>query len=180
MEKFAYLPDSADILWPERDKALIMVMYSAGLRVSEAASLTLSGVDGDHTYARVLGKGNKERLVFFSDEAKDALEEYLAVRDTKLMPGVRCSALFLSQRGAPLSTDGIRWIIGRYSRVSELGKNIHPHSLRHSFATHLMNGGADVRIVQELLGHTSIAATQRYTHVNIERLKNVYRSARGR
>jgi integrase/recombinase XerC len=179
MAVFAGLPDAKKILWPARDKALIMVMYSAGLRISELASLSVkllnSGMDG----ARITGKGGKERAVFFSDEARSAVRDYLPeraarIRDAGLHGAAPTGALFVSGKGRPLSVPGVRWIIAQYAQQSGLGKNIHPHSLRHSFATHMVNAGCDVRIVQEMLGHASLSTTQRYAHVNIEGLKKVY------
>jgi integrase/recombinase XerC len=179
MAEFSGLPDTAGILWPERDKALILTMYSAGLRVSELVALSLKKIDRDLSGARIIGKGNKERQVFFSDEAREALLAYLParqarVRDSKEGPTER---LFVNRKGQPISVPGVRWIINQYAERSALGKSIHPHALRHSFATHLVNSGCDVRVVQELLGHASISTTQRYTHVNMERLKTVYTKA---
>jgi integrase/recombinase XerC len=182
MADFAALPETKKALWPARDKALIMTMYSAGLRISELASLSMellnTGMDG----ARVTGKGGKERVVFFSDEARMAIRDYLPEREAKIRnAGLKAErlngALFVSERGRALSVPGARWIIYYYARRSGLGKNIHPHSLRHSFATHLVNAGCDIRIVQEMLGHASLSTTQRYAHVNIEGLKRVYAKA---
>jgi integrase/recombinase XerC len=180
MAHFACLPETAGILWPLRDKALIMIMYSAGLRISELVSLSMRMITGKMEGARITGKGGKERYVFFSGQARAALLDYLPERDARLrMTGVdgKDGSLFIGQRGQALSVPGVRWIIARYTERSGLGKNIHPHSLRHSFATHLVNAGADVRIVQEMLGHANLSTTQRYTHVNIEGLKKVYRKA---
>jgi integrase/recombinase XerC len=219
MAQFAALPQTQDILWPARDKALVLTMYSAGLRISELASLSMKRLTGNMEGAKITGKGGKDRMVFFSDEARAALLDYLperearikkqitSHRDTKarslgrdlqtppplpsLLPSclgasVRgnlgtdvnpSDALFVSEKGRPLSVSGVRWIITQYAQVSGLGKNIHPHSLRHSFATHLVNAGCDVRIVQEMLGHASLSTTQRYAHVNIEGLKKVYAKA---
>jgi integrase/recombinase XerC len=182
MASFAELPDTAGILWPARDKALIMAMYSAGLRISELVSLTLDRVTAALEGAKITGKGGRERYVFFSDEARLALSEYLPERAARIrMAGLKGAApggpLFISGKGRPISVPGVRWIIGRYAERSGLGKNIHPHSLRHSFATHLVNSGCDVRIVQEMLGHSSLSTTQRYTHVNIENMKRVYAKA---
>jgi integrase/recombinase XerC len=192
MAVFAQLPEQEHILWPERDKAIIMAMYSAGLRVSELVLLQLSSFSGmiretrdtiketidKMESARIIGKGNKERIVFFSEEARKAVAEYLPSRGMKIKDNH--AFLFINKNGDPITAAGVRWIIRKYSEHFPLPKKVHPHSLRHSFATHLMNGGADVRVVQELLGHASITTTQRYTHVNIERLKEVYREARGR
>jgi integrase/recombinase XerC len=180
MARFSELPDTAGILWPERDKALILVMYSGGLRISELVSLSLKNMESDYSGARVIGKGNKERFVFFSEDAQEALAAYLPSRQSRLIKKGGNSppdSLFLSSRGAPISIPGVRWIIARYSDRSGFGKPVHPHSLRHSFATHLVNSGCDVRVVQELLGHASISTTQRYTHVDTERLKKVYTAA---
>ena len=177
MAYFAALPETTGILWPERDKALILAMYSAGLRISETCSLCMENIAYSLEEAIITGKGGKMRYVFFSDEARAAIAEYIPLRAARLaMSGINSKkgALFISKKGKPISTAGIRWIISRYAVYSGMGKNIHPHSLRHSFATHLVNSGCDVRIVQEMLGHSSLSTTQRYTHVNIENLKKVY------
>jgi len=179
MASFAELPETKKILWPERDKALILSMYSAGLRISELASLTMKNVSSNIDEARVMGKGGKERIVFFSDEAKEAIIQYLPFRTVKILSsginGInKDGVLFISRSGKPLSVSGIRWIVTQYAQHSNLGKNIYPHSFRHSFATHLVNNGCDVRIVQEMMGHKSLSTTQRYAHVNIENLKKVY------
>jgi len=180
MADFASLPETCGILWPQRDKALIMAMYSAGLRISEVVSLSTENICATLEEAKIEGKGGKERYVFFSDEAKDAISEYLPQRAARLrMSGIegKKGALFINRKGKPLSVPGVRWIIARYAQHSSLGKNIHPHSLRHSFATHLVNSGCDVRVVQEMLGHSSISTTQRYTHINIEKMKKSYEKA---
>jgi integrase/recombinase XerC len=180
MASFAALPETAGILWPERDKALILAMYSAGLRISELVTLSMANISPALDEARITGKGGKERYVFFSEEAKTAIAEYLPARMARLaMSGIngKNGSLFISRKGHPISVPGVRWIISRYAQQSGLGKNIHPHALRHSFATHLVNSGCDVRIVQEMLGHSSISTTQRYTHVNLENLKKVYAKA---
>jgi len=177
MAHFSELPDTAGILWPERDKALILAMYSGGLRISETASLSLKDMEAGLSGARIIGKGNKERQVFFSEEAREALLLYLPARLSRIKAERPTDRLFVSCKGAPISVPGVRWIISKYAERSGLEKSIHPHSLRHSFATHLVNSGCDVRIVQELLGHASISTTQRYTHVDMERLRNVYNKA---
>ncbi|MDR1074277.1 MAG: tyrosine-type recombinase/integrase [Treponema sp.] len=179
MAEFAELPSRTAKLWSERDTALILAMYSAGVRISELVSLFLKNCAPDFTSARVIGKGDKEREVYFSDEAREAIFVYLPVRAEKLIKAKPpTDALFISLRGKPLSVPGVRWIIAQYSQQfaiqTGLGKNIHPHSLRHSFATHLVNAGCDVRVIQELLGHASISTTARYAHVNVEHLKDVY------
>ena len=180
MASFAELPDTAGILWSKRDKALILSMYSGGLRISEVVSLRMKDMNPSLNEAKITGKGGKQRYVFFSDEAKTALKDYLPERSARLkMTGVydESGALFINRKGCPISIPGVRWIISRYAQESGIGKNIHPHSLRHSFATHLVNSGCDVRVVQEMLGHSSLSTTQRYTHVSLENLKKVYASA---
>ena len=178
MAAFAALPETAGILWPLRDEAAIHVVYSGGLRISEAVSLKLSALDADLGGARILGKGNKERRVFFSDEAREALAAYLPARSARIPADKPTDALFVNhKRGSPLSARGLRWIIERYVQRSGLDKPVYPHALRHSFATHLVNAGCDIRVVQELLGHASLSTTQRYTHVDMERLKRVYAKA---
>jgi integrase/recombinase XerC len=177
MADFADLPDTAGILWPLRDKALILAMYSAGLRISELVGLSLKALDRDLGGARVLGKGGKERHALFSDEGREAIAAYLPARQAKVKADRPTDRLFVNRRGGPISVAGVRWIIARYADRSGLQKNVHPHALRHSFATHLVNAGCDVRIVQELLGHASLSTTQRYTHVDMERLKQVYAQA---
>jgi integrase/recombinase XerC len=180
MASFAALPETAGILWPERDKALILSMYSAGLRISEVVSLCMENMSGSLEEARITGKGGKQRYVFFSPEAKSAIMEYLPLRSARLVKAginVKKGAIFINGKGKPISVPGVRWIISRYAQQSGIGKNIHPHSLRHSFATHLVNSGCDVRIVQEMLGHSSLSTTQRYTHVNMENMKKVYKAS---
>jgi integrase/recombinase XerC len=177
MARFSALPGTAGILWPQRDRALILVMYSGGLRVSETVSLSLKDLERDLSGARVTGKGDRERQVFFSGEAGEALGDYLPSRKMRIRAEKPTDRLFISRKGTPISVPGVRWIIAKYSERSGLEKDIHPHSLRHSFATHLVNSGCDVRVVQELLGHASISTTQRYTHVETERLKRVYRKS---
>jgi len=180
MASFAALPDTAGILWPERDKALILSMYSAGLRISEIVSLSVNNISKSYDEAKITGKGGKMRYVFFSQEAKEAITMYIPQRAARLrISGIddKNGALFINRKGQPISIPGVRWIISRYAQQSGIGKNIHPHALRHSFATHLVNSGCDVRIVQEMLGHSSISTTQRYTHVNIEKMKKVFDAA---
>jgi integrase/recombinase XerC len=180
MARFSELPDREGILWPLRDKALILSMYSAGLRISEVVSISLKTLEGDLSGARVIGKGGKERYVFFSGEGRAALAAYLAERQERIRTaaaGGSTDRLFINHKGGPISIPGVRWIIRKYAERSGLQKNVHPHALRHSFATHLVNSGCDVRVIQELLGHASLSTTQRYTHVHIEGLKQVHAAA---
>jgi len=182
MAGFAELPDNTGILWPERDKAIIMLMYSAGLRISELVSLDMENLLEKRDGARIIGKGGKERYVFFSEEGVNALNNYLPLREARLRASgfnhaVSRGRIFVNRKLKPISVPGVRWIISEYAQRSGLGKNVHPHCLRHRFATHLVNSGCDVRVVQELLGHASISTTQRYTHVNLENLKRIYSKA---
>jgi integrase/recombinase XerC len=185
MADFARLPEKQKILWPQRDKALIMAMYSSGLRISELVTLCMTNISHSLDSARITGKGGKQRYVFFSDEARKAIIDYLPHRVACLRTaGIdeKKSSLFINRRGQSISVPGVRWIISRYaeyacSQRSKSGENIHPHALRHSFATHLVNSGCDIRIVQEMMGHSSVSTTQRYAHVNIEKMKKVYKNA---
>jgi integrase/recombinase XerC len=178
MAQFAELPQTSQRLWMERDSALILTMYSAGLRISETTSIRLRDCQEDFSSALVIGKGDKERPVFFSEEAQSAIITYLPKRLQKLKTPKSTDRLFISMNGKPLSISGARWIITQYSALFDaatgLDKNVHPHSLRHSFATHLVKAGCDIRVVQELLGHKNISTTARYTHVDVKRLKEVY------
>lgn len=168
-------------LWPARDTALFATMYSTGCRVSEIASIRLSDISGDISSAVVTGKGNKDRQVFFSKAATTALKAYLEERDALLKRmqerDVSRGMVFISKRGKPLSVRGIQYIFSFYTGGNSGIRHISPHALRHSFATTLVSRGADIRIVQELLGHSSISTTQRYTHVTTERLKALYHQA---
>jgi integrase/recombinase XerC len=147
------------------------------LRISETRGLTLNAIEKNLSSALVIGKGDRQRRVFFSEECQEALGLWLAERKAHVPEENPPAEVFISRKGKGLSVQGIRWILGRYAELSGLQKNIHPHALRHSFATHLVNAGCDVRVVQELLGHASISTTQRYTHVDIDGLKRVYNKA---
>jgi integrase/recombinase XerC len=156
-----------------RDRAVLELLYGSGLRVGEVAGLTVASVDLDRGRVLVLGKGSKEREVPMSDHAIDAVEEYL---DTgrPILAAEGSQALFFNLRGKPFSTRDIRRSMERYAERLLPGRRVSPHTLRHSFATHLLEGGADIRAVQELLGHASLATTQRYTHVSRARLFEAY------
>lgn len=171
---------------PRRDRALLELLYATGARVSEAVGLSLSDIDDEHRQIRVLGKGNKERIVPYGGAAERALDDWLHPdgRDA-LVPDEwkrrgDADALFLNQRGGRLSRQSAWSIIKNYGAAAGLGDDLSPHVLRHSCATHLLDHGADLRIVQELLGHASISTTQVYTKVSNERLWDVYRSAHPR
>ena len=157
-----------------RDRAIIEVMYATGARVSETADLTLDGVNFDFGFLRCFGKGAKERVVPIGRRAVEALKEYLRLVRPKLdRNGSRL--LFLSRSGKRLSRETIWVRVRRYALMAGLRKKVSPHTLRHSFATHLLQGGADLRAVQEMLGHSNIASTQIYTHVDKNRLKWVHK-----
>lgn len=155
-----------------RDRAILELMYVSGLRVSEVAGLAIGGVDLDRGRVTVIGKGDKEREVPLGDPAREAVVAWLAVRDT-LDPGPH-GELFTNRRGRPIGPRDIRRLVGRYAGATLSGRRVTPHTLRHSFATHLLEGGADIRAVQEMLGHASVATTQRYTHVSRSRLFEAY------
>ncbi len=168
-----------DIL-KDRDQALLELMYSSGLRCSEVVELKLSNIDINSRIMKILGKGNKERLVPFSQDAKFYLEEYLNNLRVMLLSKAKNSEskyyVFLNSKGDKLTTRGLEYIIKEISKKNglDLGFDFHPHVLRHSFATRLLENGADLRIIQELLGHSSINTTQIYTHVSKEKVKKVY------
>jgi site-specific recombinase XerD len=156
-----------------RARVALEILYGSGLRVSEVCSLTLQSVSSDGTVLRVMGKGSKERLVPLSRPATDAISRWLIVRSEVVSPASGV-ALLLSARGNPVSRRDITRLLDEAClRVGVVG-GTHPHALRHSFATHLMDNGADTRSIQELLGHSDAATTQRYTHVSKERLRLAY------
>lgn len=158
-----------------RDQALLELMYATGARVQEVADLTLDRVSLEMGYVRLLGKGDKERIVPLGRKARAALMDYLDRARPQLARKNHSPALFLSQRGGALRRETIWRIIRKRAKSRGLKKSVHPHTLRHSFATHLLAGGADLRLVQELLGHVNIATTQIYTHIDRDRLKAVHR-----
>ena len=162
-----------------RDRAVLELMYGSGLRVGEVASLTTDRLDLDWGRVIVMGKGSKEREVPLSDPAIDAIQDYLREGRAAMAPG-GTSAAFFNRRKNPLSTRDIRALVQRYGARTLSGRHVTPHTLRHSFATHLLEGGADIRAVQELLGHASVATTQRYTHVSRDRLFEAYRRSHPR
>ncbi len=173
-------PVKDELLWASRDHAIFLMLYSSGCRASELVGLRLSDfMDGGRS-AVVTGKGNKQRKVYFAQEARKALAEYLADRkkvleENKVNP--LPAQLFINQKGGPLTTGGLRYILNRYSGVEGTNHHINPHAFRHTFATTMLGNGADVRMVQEMLGHSSISTTQRYTHITTEKLIETYNKA---
>lgn len=153
---------------PMRDRALLELMYAAGLRVSEVVGLDLSQVDMANRCVLVRGKGNKERVALFGRTCETALQDYLAAERVPPRDGL---PLFTNPMGGRLSSRSVHTVVKKWARLSGLPPETSPHTLRHTFATHLLDGGADLKSVQQLLGHESLATTQIYTHVSIERLK---------
>jgi integrase/recombinase XerD len=157
-----------------RDRALLEVMYGCGLRASETVGLDVNEVDLRRGFVRPHGKGNKERIVPLGREAARAVTRYLRAGRPELIGSRPESRLFVNFRGGPLTRQGLYKIIRRHAKEVGLGDKMSPHTLRHSFATHLLSGGCDLRSVQEMLGHADVATTQLYTHLSGERIKEVY------
>lgn len=158
-----------------RDRAILELLYASGLRVSELTHARLEALHLEEGVIRVTGKGNKTRLVPVGGAAREAIRDYLDHERPTLVKPKTSSHLFLSRRGGPLTTQRIWQIVKERARMAGLDENVYPHLLRHSFATHLLGNGADLRVIQELLGHADIATTQIYTHVDQKRLKQVHR-----
>ncbi|NWG12365.1 MAG: tyrosine recombinase XerC [Acidobacteria bacterium] len=179
-------PDQASILG-RRDQAIMELLYATGLRASELAGLDLGDLDMNERLVRVLGKGRKERLVPFGRKAGEAMDHYLQVRRGIAAQAGKCpaaatasEAVFLNARGARLSTRSLGKIIDKYVVRLAQHLKVHPHTLRHTFATHMLDAGADLRSIQEMLGHESLSTTQKYTHVSTEQLVRVYQAAHPR
>jgi integrase/recombinase XerC len=163
-----------------RDRALLEILYGGGLRVAEACGLDVGQLSLDEGSARVLGKGKKERIVPLGRKAREALSAWLAVRGALHHPRtcfVDPHAVFLSTRGRRLNSRAVQLLVRRYGILAVGRTDLHPHALRHTCATHLLDGGADLRVIQEMLGHASLSTTQRYTHVSVAHLLKVYDAA---
>jgi integrase/recombinase XerC len=178
-------PD-AEALLVRRDRALLELLYAAGLRVSELTGLNLADLDRREKMLRVRGKGNKERIVPYGGKAQDALDAYWPVREELLLQAktvggrkgpVHGEAVFLNYAGRRLTQRSVGRIVKKYVRLANVNWDLHPHSLRHAFATHLLADGADLRAIQELLGHQSLSTTQKYTHASIRQLMDTYDKA---
>ena len=168
----------ANVKFGLRDRAMLETLYSSGLRVAELVSLNLASWDRDASILRVIGKGRKERIAPLGQHAVTALDRWLEVRDPAENPGPKHEgALFLNRFGKRLTTRSIGRLLEKYLLQTGLDKITSPHTLRHSFATHLLDGGADLRSVQELLGHKSLSTTQIYTHVSTKRLRETYQQS---
>jgi integrase/recombinase XerC len=179
------LLDRPDVTRPlgKRDRAILEVLYSCGIRVSELTGLDVAHVDFAQRLVKVLGKGNKERIVPVGREALKTLEDYLEETSTlrkRIYGDKQVSPLFLNARGGRLTSRSVGKLVKRYGREGTLMLDISPHALRHTFATHLLDGGADLRAVQELLGHVSLSTTQKYTHVSLDKLMEIYDKAHPR
>ncbi|MFT6181250.1 MAG: integrase/recombinase XerD [Paracoccaceae bacterium] len=160
----------------KRDLALLELFYASGLRLSEICGARLEYLDQEDHFLRITGKGNKTRLVPVGGKALEAIDRYLTVERPTLVSKKTSSFIFLSIRGGPLSPDRVRQIVKERAKQAGIEQNIYPHLLRHSFATHLLENGADLRVIQELLGHADIATTQIYTHLDQKRLKAVHKN----
>jgi tyrosine recombinase XerC len=157
-----------------RDRAILELLYSSGLRVSEVAGLNAEDVNTREGLVKVRGKGKKERVLPVGAKAVDAIKSYLV---EKVLLKRRDRAMFLNRRGTRLSDRGIRRIVVKYARLSGIRDDIGPHTLRHTFASHLLQAGADLRVIQELLGHSSLSTTQKYTHLDVAHLMDIYDKA---
>lgn len=173
-------PERNELLWEKRDKALFEILYSTGCRISEVAGLKLENFDENLSSAMVLGKGNKQRRVYLESDARNSLREYLSDRN-KRFPDLQkrnpLGFIFVSQKGEPMKSGSLRFIVSKYSGSEGTKHHVNPHAFRHTFATAMLSNGADVRMVQEMLGHSSISTTQRYTHISTEKLIDLYNKA---
>lgn len=172
-------PDPSTVLG-SRDRAILEVLYSCGLRVSELTDMDQEDIDLDLSIARVMGKGGKERIVPMGSKAREALSNYLQRRGELLAGGPEERALFLNNRGGRLSGRSVARLLKQLLQRCNLGRPMSPHGLRHSFATHMLDAGADLRAVQEMLGHASLSTTQRYTHLSVDKLMAEYDKAHPR
>ena len=165
---------TGDTFKPTRDKANLELLYSSGLRVTELTSLDMSDLDFKESLIRVKGKGRKERIIPVGSKAMEALQNYLPERMSQKK---QTAALFINNRGSRLTQRSVRRVLSHYSSMITIKGNLSPHGLRHTIATHLLHEGADLRAIQELLGHASLSTTQKYTHVDIKHLSEVYDKA---
>jgi integrase/recombinase XerC len=171
--------DSAQLML-ERDRAILELLYASGLRVSELTGLDIKDMDRKEQMLRVLGKGSKERIIPYGSKAEEAIKRYWPLRADLLAragKGGEAQAIFLNLAGRRMSPRSVERMVKKYVRLMNVNWDLHPHSLRHAFATHLLADGADLRAIQELLGHSSLSTTQRYTHASIRQLMEVYDKA---
>jgi integrase/recombinase XerC len=179
MAEFLDLPSSDNPL-DLRDRAVLELLYASGIRVGELVAVDLEDVGLGERLVRVKGKGKKERLVLFGKKAEAGLRIYLRARPDILKDRLGQNALFLNYKGERLTSRSVERIVGKYIRRTAVKRKISPHSLRHSFASHLLSRGADLRVIQELLGHASLATTQKYTHLDLKQLLDVYKKSHPR
>jgi integrase/recombinase XerC len=179
MAGFLEIPDSGRPL-DLRDRAILELLYASGIRVSELVGINLENASLRERLIRVRGKGKKERLVPFGRVAGGSLEAYLRVRPELAQDRVGETAFFLNYQGRRITSRSVERIVDKYIRLTAIKRRISPHSLRHSFASHLLGRGADLRVIQELLGHESLATTQKYTHLNLGQLMDVYHKSHPR
>ncbi len=179
MAQFLDLPQTRRPL-DLRDRAALELLYATGMRVSELAGLNLDDLNFSERLIRVRGKGKKERLVPFGKKAEDSLTFYIRSRPQVNKGKIEANAVFLNYRGERLTSRSVERIVDKYIRLTALRRKISPHSLRHSFASHLLSRGADLRVIQELLGHESLATTQKYTHLDLKQLLDVYKKSHPR
>jgi len=181
-EEILCLLQAPDTSTPQglRDLAILELLYAAGLRVSEIASLDVGNVDLETRQVRVWGKGAKERMVLMGKPAAAALDQYLSYGRIKLLGQGKTSALFLNRYGKRIAERRIQYLIKKYAKQAGISGRVFPHMLRHTFATHMLDGGADLRVVQELLGHVSLSSTQIYTHVSHSQMRSHYLEAHPR
>ena len=173
-------PTKLPTLEAKRDRAMLELLYASGMRVSELMSLNLGDVDTEGGYVRCFGKGHKERLIPIYKRVALAVEEYITQARPHLAHDEAVRALFLNRRGERLTRQGFWQILKGYAKSADLGTEVTPHTLRHSFATHMLSGGADLRSVQELLGHANISTTQVYTHLTTEHIRRTYEKSHPR
>ena len=173
-------PSKLSTLEAKRDSAMLHLLYASGMRVSELVSLNLDDIDIGGGYVRCFGKGNKERIIPIHERAASAVEEYVKEVHPRLAHGKDEKALFLNARGERLTRQGLWQILKGYAKATNLEIEVTPHTLRHSFATHMLSGGADLRSVQELLGHANISTTQVYTHLTTEHIRRAYEKSHPR
>ena len=166
-------PQTGDV-FGLRDRAMLELLYATGLRVSELVGIELTQVNLRQGVVRVSGKGNKERLVPLGEEAISWLQRYLSESRSQLVEGKPSRSVFVTRRGGAMSRQSFWYLIKKYARRAGINSDLSPHTLRHAFATHLLNNGADLRVVQMLLGHNDISTTQIYTHIATERLKQLH------
>ncbi|MFC1913802.1 site-specific tyrosine recombinase XerD [Chloroflexota bacterium] len=173
-------PAKLDTAEAKRDRAMLELLYASGMRISELVALNMGDVDTEGGYVRCFGKGHKERIIPIYEQAAQMVKEYMEKTRPRLTHGKAETAIFLNPRGERLTRQGFWQKLKEYARSANLGAEISPHTLRHSFATHMLSGGADLRAVQELLGHANIATTQVYTHLTTDHIRRTYEKSHPR